>query len=73
MTATPNNDVSRIFREEGHRIDAAIRRAVAAALRRHKLLGESIVIERDGRIITIPPEQIRDDGTVAEDEASAEA
>ena len=39
----------------------AMRRGVRNALRRHKALGESIVIERDGRIVTVPPDQIQVD------------
>jgi hypothetical protein len=33
-------------------------RGVAAALRRHKLLGHSIVAWRNGKIVRIPPEEI---------------
>lgn len=40
---------------------AAMRRGVRNALRRHKALGESIVVERDGRIVTIPPDEIQVD------------
>lgn len=39
-------------------ITAAVNRAVTAALRRHKQRGESIVQWRDGRIVTIKPEDI---------------
>ena len=63
MSTGVERNAARNFREERDRVEAAIRRAVAAALRRHKLLGQAVAIERDGQIITIPPEQIRDDGT----------
>jgi predicted ABC-type ATPase len=36
----------------------AVNKAVTAALRRHKELGESIVIWRDGKIVVVPPEEI---------------
>lgn len=36
----------------------AVNRAVTAALKRHKERGESIVIWRDGEIVTVPPEEI---------------
>jgi len=36
----------------------AINEAVTEALRRHKARGESIVVWRDGRIVTLKPEEI---------------
>lgn len=36
----------------------AVNRAVTAAYRRHKERGESIVIWRDGKIVTLKPEEI---------------
>ena len=36
----------------------AVNKAVTAALRRHKERGESIVIWRDGKIVTLKPEEI---------------
>ncbi|MBI4123650.1 MAG: hypothetical protein HY467_02000 [Betaproteobacteria bacterium] len=36
----------------------AVNRAVTEALRRHKERGESIVIWRDGKVVTVPPEEI---------------
>jgi len=38
---------------------AAANRAVRAALREHKLLGFPIAVWQDGRVVTIPPEEIR--------------
>ncbi|MEW6251257.1 MAG: hypothetical protein AB1716_11460, partial [Planctomycetota bacterium] len=58
MIRPPSKNISKIFREEGHLIDEALRQAVRAALRRHKLLGESIVIWKDGRVVWVPPEEI---------------
>lgn len=39
-------------------MERAAGRAVREALLRHKLLGQSIVVVRDGRVVEIPPEQI---------------
>lgn len=44
---------------EGTEIDEALRRAVREALLRHKKLGNSIAVWRDGRVVIIPPEEIR--------------
>jgi hypothetical protein len=38
-------------------IDAA-QKAVRAALREHKLMGNSIAVWRNGRVVLLPPEQI---------------
>jgi hypothetical protein len=43
---------------EGTPIDRAIARGVREALLRHKLLGQSIVVWKDGRTAEIPAEQI---------------
>ena len=39
-------------------IERALREGVRAALLRHKKLGESIVVWRDGRVVVVPPEDI---------------
>jgi hypothetical protein len=39
-------------------IEDAINRAVRAALKRHKERGESVVMWIDGKIVTVPPEDI---------------
>lgn len=36
----------------------AVNRAVTAALKRHKERGESVVVWRDGKIVTLKPEEI---------------
>jgi hypothetical protein len=45
---------------------AAIQRAMESAVReavlRHKRLGQSIFVWRDGRVVEIPPEEIPEDG-----------
>ena len=37
---------------------AAVNRAVTAALKRHKELGQSVVMWRHGKIVTLKPEEI---------------
>jgi hypothetical protein len=39
-------------------IDEALRRAVREALLRHKKLGNSIAVWRDGKVVIVPPEEI---------------
>jgi hypothetical protein len=46
-------------REElDRKIDAGIKAAIARAIEEHRRMGRSIVIWRDGKITTIPPEDI---------------
>ncbi len=52
-------DIGEIFRTPGL-IDAAMKKGARAALRRHKLLGESIAVSRDGQVVILPPEEIPD-------------
>ena len=42
------------------RLEAAMNRSIRQALRRHKLLGESIAVSRDGEVVILPPEEIPD-------------
>ncbi|MFN8637257.1 MAG: hypothetical protein U0893_25690 [Chloroflexota bacterium] len=46
-----------VFGTPGH-VEAAMARAVRDAIRRHKLLGESIAVMRDGKVVVVPPEEI---------------
>jgi hypothetical protein len=39
-------------------LEDAVNRAVKAALKRHKERGESVVMWIDGKIVTVPPEDI---------------
>ena len=39
-------------------VTEAVNRAVTAALKRHKELGQSVVVWRDGKIVTLKPEEI---------------
>lgn len=40
----------------------AMKSAVREAMLRHKRLGQSIAVWRDGQVVEIPPEEIPDDG-----------
>ena len=52
----PPVDIAAAFRD-GKVIDEALKRGVRQALWRHKQLGQSIVVCRDGEIV-FPPEEI---------------
>jgi len=39
-------------------IEAGVKEAIAKALERHKRLGESIAVCRDGKVVILPPEEI---------------
>ena len=39
-------------------MESVLREAVREARRRHKALGETIVIWRDGKVVVVPPEEI---------------
>ena len=43
---------------DGKEIDRALQRGVKEALLRHKKLGQSVVVCRDGVVVEIPPEEI---------------
>lgn len=38
----------------------AMRRGVGRAMREHKLMGRSVVVRQDGKMIKLPPEEIPD-------------
>ena len=52
-------DISKIFATPGL-VDAAMQKVVRQALRRHNLLGESVAVSRDGKVVIVPPEEIPD-------------
>ena len=56
--------------EDGRAIDRALREAVREALLRHKKLGESIVIWKDGKVVWVPPEEIEVEDLEADDQGS---
>lgn len=47
-----NDDLSK-------RIDEGLKKAVADAIKRHKLLGESIAISQNGKVVIVPAEKIK--------------
>jgi hypothetical protein len=56
--AEPTKDIAEIFRE-GTLIDEALQKAVTQALRMHKLMGNPVAEWRDGKVVWIPPEEIK--------------
>lgn len=58
MKADVVKDPHRIFVEEGHLIDEALRKASREAILQHKKEGLPIVIYRDGKIVWVSPEDI---------------
>ena len=40
------------------KIDAGVHKAIAEAVERHRRLGESIAISRDGKVVILSPEEI---------------
>ena len=52
-------DLGKMFTTPGL-VDAAMKKAAHDAVRRHKLLGESIAVSRDGKVVILPPEEIPD-------------
>ena len=52
-----NGHIREVFGTPGL-VEAAMKRGVRDALRRHKLLGEPIAVWRDGKVVIVPPEEI---------------
>lgn len=57
MTANPTTKTPEMS-AESRRIVEACRRSVARALLRHKLLRQSIIVERDGEPVEVQPDDI---------------
>jgi hypothetical protein len=51
-------DLNRIFFEEGHLIDEALKKGVRDAIMRHKKEGLPVVICRNGDIVWVHPEEL---------------
>ena len=51
-------DPNRILHDEGHVIDDALRQGVRDALLRHKERANRVVVERDGEILWVRPEDL---------------
>lgn len=58
MKAEAKKDVSRILREDRRVIDKAIQQGVREAMLRHKKDQLPVVIERDGKIEWVKPEDL---------------
>ena len=62
LVATPavsrNGETIQELFADTERCLRAVQGAIDEAIERHRLLGEAIVVERDGRIIEIPADQI---------------
>ena len=54
----PKKDIDRIMREERHLIDEALQRGVRQAMLRHKAAGLPVVVERNGKIEWVMPEDL---------------
>jgi ABC-type proline/glycine betaine transport system ATPase subunit len=51
MTQTEKKELQR-------KIEEGVKASIARALEEHKRMGRSIVVWRDGKVVTIPPEEI---------------
>jgi len=58
MKDKPKKDIDRIMREERHLIDEALNRGIRKAMLRHKKDGDQVVVERDGKIEWVKPEDL---------------
>jgi len=57
MNETNNQQIEEIF-AEGNSIDKALNNAVQKAVWQHKILGNSIAVWRDDKVVWISPEEI---------------
>jgi len=55
MKTEAGKDLNRIFVEDGHLIDEALKKGVRDAILRHKQPGLPIAIYRDGKTVWIEP------------------
>jgi hypothetical protein len=58
MSPDAKKDPNRIFLEEGHLIDEAIKKGVRDAILRHKRAGLPMVIYRDGQTVWVDPNDL---------------
>lgn len=58
MKAEAAKDLNRIFVEDGHVIDEALKKGVRDAIVRHKKAGFPIAIFRDGKTAWIQPNEL---------------
>ena len=57
MQPEQTKDITELFRD-GAMIDEAVKKAVAQALRMHKLMGNPVAEWRDGKVVWVQPENI---------------
>ena len=57
MKTPKPNRIADLMRESTT-IEKAMEEAIQETLRSHKLLGDPIVVWRDGKVVWVPPEQI---------------
>ena len=60
MKAEAQKDVDRILTENRRVVDQALDRGIRKAILRHKKDGLTVVVERDGKIELVKPEDIGD-------------
>ena len=58
MKAEAAKDLNRIFVEEGHLIDDALKKGVKDAILRHKKAGLPVAIYRDGKTVWVQPDEL---------------
>lgn len=58
MKTKEPKDIGRIFKEDRHLIDEAINRGIREAMLWHKRAGLPVVIERNGKIEWVMPEEL---------------
>ena len=58
MKAEAQRDVNRILTEDRRVVDQALDRGIRKAMRRHKKDGLPVVVERDGKIELVKPEDL---------------
>ncbi len=56
MKTVLGKDANRILHDEGPAIDDALRQGVREALLRHRERGNRVVVERDGKVVWVRPE-----------------
>jgi len=58
MKTEAQNDVTRILKENRRAVDEALKRGVRKAMLRHKKEGLPVVVERNGKIERVKPEDL---------------
>lgn len=58
MKHRARKDITRVMREDKQAVDAAFVKGVRKAMLRHKKDGDRVVVERDGKIEWVKPEDL---------------